>query len=86
MIKSVETPAMGRVRWNVWIGDGLEDCGGRGLEELGGEGGSMRDDIVVEMKLKEVNVEWVECGHFKWRLIRPKLISWPYYTEAVSSH
>jgi hypothetical protein len=76
MIKSVETPAMGRVRWNVWSGDGLEDCGGRGLEELGGEGGSM----------KEVNVEWVECGHFKWRLIRPNLTSWPYYTEAVSSH
>ena len=34
------------MRWKVWIGDGLEDCGGRSLEELGGEGGSIRDDIV----------------------------------------
>jgi hypothetical protein len=56
MIKSVEIPAIGRVRWNVRIGDGLEDCCGRGLEELGGEGGSIKDDIVVMMKLKEVIV------------------------------
>jgi hypothetical protein len=40
---------MGRVRWKVCIGDGLEDCFGRGFEELGGEGGSMRDDIFVDV-------------------------------------
>jgi len=50
MIKSVETPAIGRVRWKVCTGDGLDDCCGRGLEDLGGEGGSIRDDIVM-MKL-----------------------------------
>jgi hypothetical protein len=55
------------------------------LEALGGEGGSIRDDIVVVMKLKEGSSR-VECGHFKWRLIRPKLISWPYYTKAVFCH
>ena len=41
------------------MGDGLVDCGGRGLEELGGEGGSIRDDI-VEIFMKN-GVSALEC-------------------------
>lgn len=49
---------MARVRWYVCIGDSLAgDCCGRGLEELGGEGGSMRDDIVGEEELSRMNGE-----------------------------
>jgi len=55
---------MGRVRWKVWIGDGLDDCEGRALEELGGEGGSIKDDIVVIL-VKGGNVFKCEMWTFR---------------------
>lgn len=56
---------MGRVRWNVWIGDCFDDCGGRGLEELGGEGGSIKDDILMILMKKGGSVFECEVWTFQ---------------------